>query len=525
MKKLIVILAVIAIFVTTLLAADISSLVKELGDSNKDKAKAASSELAKMGKSVVPELIKALQDGNKNRRRYAARALREMGQDASDAIPALSDLLKDGDTDTRGYAVEALGNMSNDANAVMPFLKKAREDSDKEVREKAKDAIGKLNKGIKKGQVTNKSDVSSASSPEEVTLLPDNCIKIDKGAYDVPLNATLAEVMEWSKKYNLTVLNETDEYYKKAIIDSICDVKAIEKEDFCGWPGDPCNPNLPDIKKRNNVLRNKLSTAEGKAYLEQKLTNISPEFKTDFEYVSAKAEQSLILRLRYYLAALGNSSCIDEKGNHPLEPVYSFQFLFRGDKTPKETAGLVKLLGKLRLSRVSKLGEKEPLNAMDVFFILTADGQWKSYAALATFDKSEHQKIINILDSKYGSYRWVKSCKINQRSAELQKFLWSLKLLACIDVGTISDYNSADFLVWRGNIFDYGHYSDAPGIASEKQHFSLDHEYRNPYFNLFYYDAESVKVIEQKLMQVAVGLKGQEAAEKEELNNHLENKF
>ena len=125
-------------------ASDIPSLIKDLGDSNKDKAKKASEDLALIGKPAVPELIKALSSKRTHQRRYSARALRQIGQDASDAIPTLSKSIEDSDTETRIYAAEALGNMNQQAKEVIPLLQKATRDKNKDVREAVEAAIKKL---------------------------------------------------------------------------------------------------------------------------------------------------------------------------------------------------------------------------------------------------------------------------------------------------------------------------------------------------------------------------------------------
>ena len=148
MKKNFAFVAIISILIIALnlsaFASDIPSLIKELGDQNKDKAKRASEELGLMGKPAVSELIKALSSKITNQRRYAARALRKIGQDAADAIPALSRSLGDSDSETRIYAVEALGNMIQQAEEVIPLLQKATRDEHKGVREAVEAAIKKL---------------------------------------------------------------------------------------------------------------------------------------------------------------------------------------------------------------------------------------------------------------------------------------------------------------------------------------------------------------------------------------------
>jgi len=136
---------VVAVFILSapLRASDVSSLIKDLGD--KDKAKDASKELAKIGKPAVSELIKACEGKDKNRKRYATRAFSRMGQDAEDAIPVLTVLINSKDSQTREYAVEALGNMSKQRDSVLPFLMTAAEkDSDKDVRKAANRAVKKI---------------------------------------------------------------------------------------------------------------------------------------------------------------------------------------------------------------------------------------------------------------------------------------------------------------------------------------------------------------------------------------------
>ncbi len=135
-------LAIVLAFSASMCAADISSLVEDLG--TKRKAKDASDELAVIGKAAVPALIKALGDKDRHRGRYAARALRQMGQEAADAIPALFEALDDADADTREYSVEALGNMTEQASVVRPILARVTLDKNEDVREKAKLVLARL---------------------------------------------------------------------------------------------------------------------------------------------------------------------------------------------------------------------------------------------------------------------------------------------------------------------------------------------------------------------------------------------
>ena len=84
---------------------------------------------------------------------------------------------------------------------------------------------------------------------------------------------------------------------------------------------------------------------------------------------------------------------------------------------------------------------QEPLHYIYVYFVKTANGQWRSYGALAIFTKSP-QKIVSILNNKYGHYRWVEPYKWLTRSnegswvipSESTKFQTILRHLAGIDV-------------------------------------------------------------------------------------------
>ncbi|MFA5784275.1 MAG: HEAT repeat domain-containing protein [Phycisphaerae bacterium] len=148
-KKNICIILSLFLFISAASFADkISSLIDDLGDWNKDKAKQASDKLAAIGKPAVPFLIKALESNSRNKKRYAARALRNIGQDASDAIPALSILLKDNDAQVREYAVEALGQMHDQAETMIVILQNAMADSNKDVRSKAIMSVLTLKKHI-----------------------------------------------------------------------------------------------------------------------------------------------------------------------------------------------------------------------------------------------------------------------------------------------------------------------------------------------------------------------------------------
>ena len=151
------------------LGNDVASLIEQLGDWNKNKAKKASDELAAMGEPVVPELIKALNSKDRRRGRFAARTLRQIGQDAADAIPALSRSLNDPDALTREYAIEALGKMVDQADRVIPVLKEATNDRDKDVRDQARLAIVRLTEMIKSQEQGGPTQQSLAAAPSTRT--------------------------------------------------------------------------------------------------------------------------------------------------------------------------------------------------------------------------------------------------------------------------------------------------------------------------------------------------------------------
>lgn len=178
MRKKTTLTAIICLLILMVLnfsafAANIPSLITDLGDWNKDKATKASEQLALIGKPAVPELIKALSSKRTHQRRYAARALRQIGQDAADAIPALTKSLKDSDDRTREYAVQALGKMVEHRNLVMPQLQKATKDANRDVREAAKLAIDRfILIGLSKYEIENqvKILINQAKGPKCITV-------------------------------------------------------------------------------------------------------------------------------------------------------------------------------------------------------------------------------------------------------------------------------------------------------------------------------------------------------------------
>ena len=160
--------------VFTVLGEDTTSLIKQLGSWNKDKAKKASDELTAMGAKVVPQLIEALNAGGRRQRRFAARTLRQIGQEAADAIPALSRCLEDSDALTRVYAIEALGKMASQADRVMPVLTKATEDVDRNVREQARVAIARLAEPREYQRHTGSAQVETAADKRRGTPTPNS---------------------------------------------------------------------------------------------------------------------------------------------------------------------------------------------------------------------------------------------------------------------------------------------------------------------------------------------------------------
>ena len=419
-KRSIFVLVVLALSIGTsslTFASDISSLIKDLKD--KDTAKDASYELAKIGKPAVPELIKALESHNKYQKRYAARAIREMGQAGSDAIPALEKLLKDWDTQTREYVLEALGNMVQQVDKVMPILKQARKDGNKDVRKKAKKAIEKLRsrlvesiKNSEEGKSANEKigtiledieknneesktiETASSYTGEKAYItrsetIPNGCIELQIGPYGVPIDATLSEVSEWSKKQGLVHQDdmETEEYYKQRIIGAVYQIEQLRKEGFRGW--DP-NEGKP-------ALETKLSTEKIISALDYKCSNLSFEYSFDGE-----KERRISLRMRDDLNTLNNPFYVDKKEKYPLVPVFHLKFghpveLFRnGNVVYKSDDRIIRNACVLLLFMPQTLNKQEPLNSMFIYFVRTTSGQWKSYAALATFTRSP-KKIVGIL--------------------------------------------------------------------------------------------------------------------------------
>ena len=584
MKRLVILISFIICFsfVSDVFGSDIASLIKDLGD--KKKAKGVSYELAQIGKPAVPELIKALESHNKYQKRYAARAIREMGQIGSDAIPAMEKLLKDWDTQTREYAVEALGNMVQQVDKVMPILKKARKDSDKGVRKKAKKAIEKLRsklvepiKNSEEGKSANekldttlvdieknieeaKKEIETASSytDEKAYItrsetIPSGCIELQEGPYGVPLDATLSEVIEWSKNQGLVTYDmETEEYYKQQITIAVDEIEELRKDGFCGW--------VP--KEGKLSLEIKLSMEESRFALDHKCSNLAFASSMD-----GGRERIYALRIRNFLNTLNNPYYIDEKGKHPLVPVFwlsscplgrkvtgvGIELFNNGDVVYKGDDRIIRNTCQLNLSMPHILNQDEPLSKINVFFVRTTDGQWKSYAVLSYFvaDTETHAKILNTLNEKYGHYVWVKpgECIAGHPrpsdssgsvcdliipkgpgfdivpSPEAAKFQSKLKHLAGLDFSELAAPGELpDFLVWRANIFAYGGYSemDFTVRVPEYRDFSLSRAHS---FALFYYDAKYIEEIIKTHITAAKAAIKEYYEKQEQQDKRLKEKF
>ncbi len=92
----------------------------------------------------VATLMKQLGDPDVDARRAAARALGEAGSDAKPAVRALMLALKDRDTFVRRFSAQALGQIGPDAWQAVPTLLAAMNDPRQEVQEAAVTALGKI---------------------------------------------------------------------------------------------------------------------------------------------------------------------------------------------------------------------------------------------------------------------------------------------------------------------------------------------------------------------------------------------
>lgn len=359
-------------------SSDIDTLIKDLG--NKDKAKNASIELAKIGKPAVPAIIKALGENDKYAKRYAARALREMGEEASDAIPALSNAIKDSDSQTREYAVEALGNMVNESEQVIPVLKKATKDGDSDVKKKAKEAVNKL-QSSSSGQTDENGQSENPNTPSAQKALRDS-IPLDKGIYGVPFNATIDEILVWVKNNNMIIADDNEQTI-------LCDINM---------------ESVSIIKPKRTVQSDKQSLQE----LEQALVKIMKDngpanILSDY---SAASENASIEALLKKLEILKNP-----RFSYAGE-LYYLKSLFpdglQSCEDPEITKTAFDLI--LKPTKDSERMKNNGLLELQILFYSNQEETPKTYATLARFgDFTQMALIYGAISEKYDSPESIKN--------------------------------------------------------------------------------------------------------------------
>ena len=434
------------------------------------------------------------------------------GSNYAKAMATLSNTLQDKDEQTRKLAVEAIANIVTRPNQIIPRLKiDGLQTPPQPFTEAAR-------KEAQKTYITRSETISSG------------CIELQEGPYGVPLDATLSEVIEWSKKQGLVTRDtmETEEYYKSSIVGNLYRIETLRKEGFCGW----------DPNEGKFALEIKLSTKECRFALDHKCSNLVFESS-----LNGMADQNRALKIRDDLNTLNNPYYVDEKVKHPLVPVfwlragYPIDLFDNGDVVYVTDDRIIRNTCRLDLSMPSILNQEDPLNEMIVFFVRTTDGQWKSYAVTAVFvtDTNTHEKIVNTLNNKYGHYRWVKPCELVRKdnrimtkpseSTELQS---KLKHLTGFDVGgesilfEFADGGPPDFLVWRTNIFAYGGYSVLDDDGTDYFNFLLS---RTSIFRLFYYDAKySEEIIKTHITAAEAAIK-EYYEKRKQVDKQLKSKF
>jgi HEAT repeat protein len=95
----------------------------------------------------VSDLIKKLGDKDPEARREAAKDLGEMGAEARSAVPALKKAVRDKDSFVRRFSIEALGKIGEEAKSAIPDVALAMKDEKKEVALAAADALGSMGPG------------------------------------------------------------------------------------------------------------------------------------------------------------------------------------------------------------------------------------------------------------------------------------------------------------------------------------------------------------------------------------------
>jgi HEAT repeat protein len=148
MRRLFAIAVTFVLTATTVHAADVADLIKQLKDKDADKRRAAAEELSKAGKEAMdagPALIVALKDSDIFVRAFSAQALGDVGADPKKAVPALAALFKNAreKAEVLESAAGALGKLGMEAvPALIALVKNVGMDNN--IRRKAIGALGQI---------------------------------------------------------------------------------------------------------------------------------------------------------------------------------------------------------------------------------------------------------------------------------------------------------------------------------------------------------------------------------------------
>lgn len=136
----------IVLCATSVRAADVTELMKQLKSDDRDVRRAAAKALEEGGaesNAAVPELIHALKDQDMFVRRFAAQALGAIGTEAQRAVPALTGTVNDSHKEVQEAAVRALGKLGHSGIETLVVL--VQDDNrDPELRRQAIDSLSNL---------------------------------------------------------------------------------------------------------------------------------------------------------------------------------------------------------------------------------------------------------------------------------------------------------------------------------------------------------------------------------------------
>lgn len=127
--------------------SEITALLEQLQDSNREARYRAACSLASLGReqdSITPRLIDALKSDQAAHRIRAASAFAVLDDPGANAVLALIDALKDREAGVRYYAAVALARANRETETILPILIEALEKSNEDVRSRAISALAKL---------------------------------------------------------------------------------------------------------------------------------------------------------------------------------------------------------------------------------------------------------------------------------------------------------------------------------------------------------------------------------------------